>query len=77
MNCDLPAWVTWTDVVVVLRRVKTGTFGFSRPAGGCFVGAAIYPTVRFLPIVICLQSIRGLLWRLGAFFLADYLVLAV
>jgi hypothetical protein len=77
MNCDFPAWATWTGVVVVIRCVETGSFSFFYPAGGCSIDAAIYPAVGFPLDLTCPQSTRGLLWWLGACFLADHLVLVV
>jgi hypothetical protein len=64
-------------MVVVLHCVETGTWSFSCPAGGCYIDAEIYPVMGFPPVVICLRSTRGLLWRLGACFHVDHLVLAV
>jgi hypothetical protein len=70
-------WATWTDVVVVLHRVKTRTFGFFYLVVGYFVDAAIYPLVVFPLDLTCPRSTQALLWRLGACFLADHLVLVV
>jgi hypothetical protein len=77
VNCGLPAEVTWSGAVMVPCRVEIGICGFSCPAGGCYVDAAIYLAVGFPPIVVYLRSTRDLLWRLGACFRVDHQALAV
>jgi hypothetical protein len=77
MSCDLPAWATWTDVVVVLQRLEIEIFGFAYPAGDYFVDAETCPSVGFPLDLTYLQSARGFLWRLGARFLVGHLVLVV
>jgi hypothetical protein len=64
-------------VVVVLHRVKTGTFGFFYLVVGYSVDATIYLVVVFPLDLTCPQSTQALLWQLGACFLADHLVLVV
>jgi hypothetical protein len=75
LSCDLPTWATWTNVVVALHRVEIAIFGFTYPAEDYFVDAATYPSAGFPLDLTYLQSTQGLLWRLGACFLAGHLVL--
>jgi hypothetical protein len=75
MSRDLPAWATWTDVVVALHHTEVEIFDFIYPAENYFVDAVTYSSVGFLLDLTYLQSTRVLLWRLSACFLAGHLVL--
>jgi hypothetical protein len=64
-------------MVVVLHRVEIKIFSFAYTAGDYFVDATTYPLVGFPLDLTYLQSTRGLLWWLGACFLAGHLALVV